>query len=388
MNFQSKYLKWKQLLLLFALLIVLFSLWYTQKLAKQIANQEIVNAENLANAYKTINDMEASEQELQMAIEAIKENDKIPIIWINQEKELLGFKNIDSAKILDSTYTNKLLGNLFKKHQYIQIDIEDSEQQYLLYKDSKLLKQVKQYPFYQLLLVTLFFIISFTAFAASRRAEQNQVWVGLAKETAHQLGTPLSSLAAWIEILKDKLTHEDDAFMIDEMQKDIDRLELVAKRFSKIGSPPELQTINLIDIVQDTAAYMRLRAAHQIQIIVKDTTEGSAYIEANEQLMAWVFENLLKNSLDAMRNKGKIELLIYDKDNFWYVDISDTGKGIDKANFKKVFSPGFSTKKRGWGLGLTLTKRIIEEYHYGKIFVQSSVINKGTKFRIILKKKS
>ncbi|MEZ4880166.1 MAG: HAMP domain-containing sensor histidine kinase [Chitinophagales bacterium] len=381
-------MKWKQLLLLFALLIVLFSLWYTQKLAKQIANQEIVNAENLANAYKTINDMEASEQELQMAIEAIKENDKIPIIWINQEKELLGFKNIDSAKILDSTYTNKLLGNLFKKHQYIQIDIEDSEQQYLLYKDSKLLKQVKQYPFYQLLLVTLFFIISFTAFAASRRAEQNQVWVGLAKETAHQLGTPLSSLAAWIEILKDKLTHEDDAFMIDEMQKDIDRLELVAKRFSKIGSPPELQTINLIDIVQDTAAYMRLRAAHQIQIIVKDTTEGSAYIEANEQLMAWVFENLLKNSLDAMRNKGKIELLIYDKDNFWYVDISDTGKGIDKANFKKVFSPGFSTKKRGWGLGLTLTKRIIEEYHYGKIFVQSSVINKGTKFRIILKKKS
>lgn len=380
-------MKWKQLLLLFALLIVLFSLWYTQKLAKQIANQEIVNAEALANAYKTINDMNASEHDLQMAIEAIKDNNKIPIIWVSQEWELLGFKNIDTNQINNAVVLKKTLNNLQKKDQYIKMDIEDTESQYLFYKDSKLLKQVRQYPFYQLLLVSLFFIISFTAFAASRRAEQNQVWVGLAKETAHQLGTPLSSLSAWIEILRDKLLQEDDQYMIDEMQKDIDRLELVAKRFSKIGSPPELQAINLVNIIEETAAYMRLRAAHQIQIIVKDTTEGIAYIQANEQLMAWVFENLLKNSLDAMKNKGKIEILIYDKDEFWHVDISDTGKGIDKSNFKKVFSPGFSTKKRGWGLGLTLTKRIIEEYHFGKIFVQSSVINKGTIFRIILKKK-
>ena len=378
--------RWKLILFVFGVGIIFFSLWYTHILADEIAREEIQKANELASAYKTLNSTESDESELTDALETIKSNNNIPVIWANSNNEILGYKNFDSLKIrTGQQYLEYELKKLKKSKQFVIIDVAGAEKQYLYYEDSDLLKKIKKYPFYQLMLVALFFIISYAAFSATRRAQQNQVWVGLAKETAHQLGTPLSSLSAWIEMLRDKLTDEEGKMMIDEMEKDIDRLDLVTKRFSKIGSPPELQPTFLLDVIYHCVDYMSKRAAHNIQLQVKDATDGLCKVNINAQLFEWVLENLMKNSLDAMEGKGKIEIIVFEKDGVVTIDLKDTGKGIPKNQFEEIFEPGFSTKKRGWGLGLTLSKRIIEEYHFGKIFVKDSVLGKGTTFRIMLK---
>lgn len=378
--------RWKIVLFIFAVGIVFFSLWYTHILAQEIAREEIEKANMLAAAYNTLNSLESGEDELANALETIKSNHNIPVIWASADQQILGYKNFDSVQVRTSEkYLAFELKKLRKKKQYIVIDVAGADKQYLYYEDSDLLKKIRKYPFYQLMLVALFFIISYAAFSATRRAQQNQVWVGLAKETAHQLGTPLSSLSAWIEMLRDKLTDEEGQMMVDEMEKDIDRLDLVTKRFSKIGSPPELQPTDLLEVVHHCVDYMSKRAAHHIQLQVKDTTDGRCRVNINAQLFEWVLENLMKNSLDAMEGKGKIEIIVFEKDGIVTIDLKDSGKGIPKDQFEEIFEPGFSTKKRGWGLGLTLSKRIIEEYHFGKIFVKDSVLGKGTTFRIMLK---
>jgi signal transduction histidine kinase len=375
----------KILLFLFAVSIIFFTLWYTHQLAESIATEEIKKAAEIAEAYEILNSNNTNEIELSKALDKIKYNENIPVIWANDKDEILASKNFDSLRIVkDPAYLKNELQKLKQKKQYIDIQLSENQDQYLFYKDSDLLVSIRKYPFYVLALVGLFFIISFAAFTSARRAEQNQVWVGLAKETAHQLGTPLSSLSAWIEILRDKLNAQEDAQMFDEMQKDIDRLVLIAERFSKIGSVPELQRHRVTDIIQNGIDYMSKRASKKINIFMLTESDTNIIAMLNPPLFEWVLENLMKNALDAMEDTGEIHVHAFEQDGMVTIDVSDTGKGISKANVEQIFEPGFSTKKRGWGLGLTLARRIIEEYHHGKIFVKESS-SKGTVFRILLK---
>lgn len=377
--------RWKILLILFALCIVFFTLWYTQRLASTIEREEKLKVQEIANAYKVLNNDSSDALELAQALDKIKLNNNIPVIWATDNDEILAYKNFDSAKVHKNTqYLNTQIIKLRAILQFFIITLPDNEQQFLYYKDSNLLINIRQYPYYILALVALFFLISYMAFTAARRAEQNQVWVGLAKETAHQLGTPLSSLTAWIDILREKLNSEEDAIMFDEMQKDIDRLVLIAERFSKIGSIPELEKNRVADVLQNGVDYISKRASKKINIYIENSVSSNLFAMLNPPLFEWVLENLMKNALDAMSDSGEIKLNAFEQDNHIYIDLTDTGKGIPKNNFEQIFAPGFSTKKRGWGLGLTLARRIIEEYHHGKIFVKESSL-KGTTFRIILK---
>jgi K+-sensing histidine kinase KdpD len=377
----------KYSLLLYALIIIFFSLWYTNQIASVIKEQEISQANELANAYMTLNSSDANEDELEYVLEKIKNNNNIPVLWTDANQQIIAYKNFDEAKInANANYLENELNKI--RSNKIEIKIDDNEVHYLYYKDSQILQKIKKYPYYQLFLVLLFFLISFIAFSSIRKAEQNQVWVGLAKETAHQLGTPISSLSAWIEILKEKLNDEDGQMMVNEMYKDLDRLYLVANRFSKIGSVPELNRVPILPVLERVVDYMKKRAAYSIifQLVDGTADAGNCYVNLNAQLFEWVLENLLKNALDAMDKNGKISLIISDTKEAIFIDVKDTGKGIPTNHFEKVFDTGFSTKKRGWGLGLALSKRIVEEYHNGKIFVKESTLNKGTTFRIVLKK--
>ncbi len=385
MNFFQHRNRWKILLFLFAVSIIFFTLWYTHRLAESIATEEIKKASEIADAYKILNSNTSDELELSKALDKIKLNSTIPVIWANGNDEILAEKNFDSLKVSkDLKYLSKELQKLKTKGQFIDIHLPENEKQYLYYKDSDLLVSIRKYPFYVLALVALFFVISYAAFTSARRAEQNQVWVGLAKETAHQLGTPLSSLTAWIDILREKLNTDDDAMMFDEMQKDIDRLVLIAERFSKIGSVPELEKNRVVDVLQNGVDYISKRASKKIHIFLVRDTDVNLFALLNPPLFEWVLENVMKNALDAMEDTGEIHVYAFERDGFINIDITDTGKGVSKNNFEQIFEPGFSTKKRGWGLGLTLARRIIEEYHHGKIFVKESSA-KGTTFRIILK---
>jgi len=365
---------------------VVFTVWYTRNLANAIATEETQKAKDIADAYSILNSNSTDELELSKALEKIKDNTNIPVIWADKEHNVFAYKNFDSVKVnQDTTYLLKQIMHLRSQRHIIEIDLANNQKQYLYYKDSDLLVNIRKYPFYVLAMVALFFIISFAAFSASRRAEQNQVWVGLAKETAHQLGTPLSSLSAWTEILQHKITAEKDQYIFDEMQKDLDRLVLIAERFSKIGSVPELTKNRVADILQNGIDYIAKRASKKIEITMNPNVDMNLFAALNPPLFEWVLENIMKNALDAMDEKGAITLNAIEQDNQIIIDISDTGKGITKGQLEQIFEPGFSTKKRGWGLGLTLARRIVEEYHHGKIYVKESS-SKGTTFRILINK--
>lgn len=373
----------KKVLLFIAIVIVVFSLVYTQRLAEEISDQEKMKVEKLANTYEVLNtstDLVA----LEKSLELIKENDQIPVIWADSTGQIFGQKNFDSIDIAKEKYLSHQLARLKKQKRFVKIAYEGSEPQYLYYKDSHLLRRIKWYPFYQIGLVSLFFLVGYVAYNSSKRAEQNRVWVGMAKETAHQLGTPLSSMNGWVDILRDRYTEEADVALLDDFEKDISRLELVAERFSKIGSKPDLQETNLPDLLQKTMDYIAKRGSKFVEFYFEDQTNGEGTAMLNSALFEWVIENLLKNALDAIDGKGEIKIILKESNNESIIDVIDSGKGIERSKFKTVFQPGFSTKKRGWGLGLSLCKRIIESYHHGKIFVESSSVGKGTKFRIVL----
>lgn len=373
----------KKVLLFIAIVIVVFSLVYTQRLAEEISDQEKMKVEKLANTYEVLNtstDLVA----LEKSLELIKENDQIPVIWADSTGQIFGQKNFDSIDIAKEKYLSHQLARLKKQKRFVKIAYEGSEPQYLYYKDSHLLRRIKWYPFYQIGLVSLFFLVGYVAYNSSKRAEQNRVWVGMAKETAHQLGTPLSSMNGWVDILRDRYTEEADVALLDDFEKDISRLELVAERFSKIGSKPDLQETNLPDLLQKTMDYIAKRGSKFVEFYFEDQTNGESTAMLNSALFEWVIENLLKNALDAIDGKGEIKIILKESNNESIIDVIDSGKGIERSKFKTVFQPGFSTKKRGWGLGLSLCKRIIESYHHGKIFVESSSVGKGTKFRIVL----
>lgn len=309
----------------------------------------------------------------------------VPVIYTDSTKQkVLAVGNIDSTTVLSNPDILKsMITDMEAEQPAIEISLGDEGKHYIFYKDSFLLTQLKYYPYVQFGVIGLFLLIAYTLFSTARNAEQNQVWVGMAKETAHQLGTPLSSLIAWVEYLKLKDNSVDIA---NELEKDVKRLEMITERFSKIGSPPKLEKINVKNAIEDTVNYLRTRISKNVTFNIKQNENYDITAQMNAPLFSWVIENLCRNAVDAMDGNGSIDITIQDQTQFAYIDITDTGKGIPKAKYKTIFKPGYTTKQRGWGLGLSLCKRIIEIYHQGDIFVKGSEINKGTTFRIVLRK--
>ena len=311
------------------------------------------------------------------------QNTTIPIIIIEKDGSFNIDANIKYAEGRREEVLTKELKKMKENVEPIPIELSENNTQLLYYSESSILRNLRYYPFIQLFVIVIFIVVAYFAFNATQRAEQNQVWVGMSKETAHQLGTPISSLMAWIEILK--LQNVDES-LIREFEKDTERLERITERFSKIGSKPELYPANIVEALNSTVNYLKTRSSNKV--IFKTTFSETDVINTplNAALFSWVIENLCKNAIDAMGNNGTITVELQKKENQIYIDITDTGKGVPKSQFKTIFQPGYSTKKRGWGLGLSLAKRIIENYHNGKIFIKWSEIGKGTTFRIILGK--
>jgi signal transduction histidine kinase len=322
-------------------------------------------------------------EDVNFFIEVIRNNETIPVIIVDTGDNITSYRNLDSLKMQNPEFRKKKIYE-FKNNQKDHFLIKENDTEFgkIYYSDSLLLIRLQYYPLIQLAVVFLFILVAYFAFSISRKAEQNQVWLGMSKETAHQLGTPISSLMAWHEILKES---ENNREIINEVGKDISRLEKIAARFSKIGSQPILENTNLYDIIKNSLNYMASRIPKTIQI---ETIFNSnkIYAPINTELFEWVIENLCKNAVDAIGESGKITVSVHDSQKNVFIDFHDTGKGISKSNQKAIFSPGYTTKSRGWGLGLSLAKRIIEQYHKGKIFVKNSEIGVGTTFRIVLKK--
>lgn len=307
-----------------------------------------------------------------------------PIIYTDSsQNNVLEYSNIDSLKMQSREFVQEKIEEMRSQNQPIRIDLGMGDERFIFYNDSPLLTQLKLYPFIQLGVIALFLLIAYYLFSTARKSEQNQVWVGMAKETAHQLGTPLSSLLAWLEVLRLKAVDEST---IAEIKRDLSRLETITERFSKIGSVPSLQQEDVNVVIEEVLQYLRTRLSQKV-IFNHTTTNGNKVMASiNVPLLEWVLENIIKNAVDAISGEGKIDIHVTDQSQFVYIDIKDNGKGIPKGKRKTVFEPGYTTKKRGWGLGLSLTKRIIENYHSGKVFVKQSEIDKGTTFRIVLNK--
>jgi len=295
---------------------------------------------------------------------------------------VLAFGNIDSSKIIGQEDALRMIKKMQATNDPVVADLGEGVRRFIYYDDSETLKQLRIFPFVQLGIFAAFLIISYFAFSNARKAEQNLVWVGMAKETAHQLGTPISSLEGWVEVLKDMDGIKENTQILEELQSDIGRLSLVAERFSKIGSVPQLLAENVKACVERNVNYMRRRASKKVTMTIQ--CPDDLQFKINKQLFDWVFENLLKNALDAMDGEGKIDVEVGSDNKYVIIDVTDSGKGIPKNKFDTIFEPGYSTKRRGWGLGLSLTRRIVEEYHNGKISVKRSEIDKGTTFRVLI----
>ncbi len=379
----------KILLVVAAVIIAVASLFVSNILTQDLKEQELHKMEIWAEAMRSLNTADEN-TDLNLVLKIIDTNDLIPIVVLDKDGRVENFRNvkISASTIADSLSYLADVGQYMKeKGNSIRIVIDDNnpETEYIdvCFDDSLMLKRLIYYPFVQLGVVMIFVVIAVFALLTSKKAEQNKVWVGLSKETAHQLGTPISSLMAWTEILKEN--YPNDA-MIPEMDKDVKRLQLIADRFSKIGSLPEPVPTCMNDVIQHVVEYMDRRMSKKVVIEALLPT-SSVVVNVNASLLEWVIENLCKNAVDAMEGSGRISVLLQDEGNIISIEISDTGKGIPKHNIKSVFQPGFTTKKRGWGLGLSLARRIVEEYHNGKIWVKKSEIGKGTTFRVELPKK-
>ncbi len=365
-----------------AVAIVIGTIFYSNLLAQKIEKEEREKISQWVEANKFI----ASSGEnanLNLAVQIQQQNADIPIIQTNEKDSIIDSRNLDSISIkTDKSFLQKKLKEFKTAHPPIVLVL--NQEPYVAdkyyYGDSLLLKQVKYYPSVQLIIVALFILITLYAISARNKSTQNQVWAGMAKETAHQLGTPISSLEGWVEMLKEK---NEDAIS-SEMEKDLQRLKLISDRFGKIGSSPKLEEANLTEQVEKMVSYIKRRASEKVNFQIDAPTDFPVIAKISGPLIDWVIENLLKNALDAMEGRGKITVKIWQRSKQIIVDVSDTGKGISKQNLSKVFKPGFTTKKRGWGLGLSLSKRIIEQYHQGQLSVKSSEAGKGTTFRIIL----
>ena len=378
-----QYLNWKTYLAIVAVVIVGASLYYTSQLATKLADEERTKVEELAKAIKTLSTSNNS-QETAFASYIVTQNTTVPLIITNEAGQIQGANNIDTAHTLNlnhQTLFEETLSAFKKMHAPIIVDY-GTGRNYVYYGESFLLTQLRYFPYVQLAIIVLFLIVVLIALSAAHRSLQNQVWVGLSKETAHQLGTPLSSIEAWLELLRE---HEINNEAVVEMRKDLDRLKLVADRFSKVGSAPQLAEENLVTRLQEIVEYMQKRAPRKVAITLYHK-EAEVPVNISGPLFDWVMENLIRNALDSMGGQGKIDVTVINMPQQVWIDVQDSGKGIQKHEIKKVFTPGFTTKKRGWGLGLSLSRRIIEKYHHGSIYVKQSEVGKGTTFRIILRR--
>jgi K+-sensing histidine kinase KdpD len=414
MNIYSNKQRWKLVLSLLAIIISVASLFITSRLVKELKNEERKKIETWAQATKQL--VSASSQgDFSLAIKVVSENTNIPVILVDECDSILETRNIkfftkndslilndykkikfgaiknsnDSliitkAKKLQNKYRLFLISSLKDMRDGDDKPIEINfigDKQWIYYSDSELLNNLRYYPIYQLFFITIFILIGYMVFSSARKSEQNQVWAGMAKETAHQIATPLSSLMAWIELIKSK----DNNDMVFEMKKDLNRLETIADRFSKIGSKPKLEQYDIVEIIDKSVKYLKSRLSENTEFLVQKI-ETPLFAKVNKTLLEWVIENICKNAVDAMQGKGKINISFIERKNEIEIIIKDTGKGIDRMMFNDVFKPGVTTKTRGWGLGLSLSKRIIKDYHKGKLYIVESTIKEGTSFAISLPK--
>jgi len=388
MNIYQKKFYWKIGLLFVALIIAAITLLYNNQLAKKLATEERKKIEIHAFTVKEVGNPK-NNLNLNLVRQILTSNTTIPVIITDEQGNITEYNNLDIEKVeteADSLKLQQIFAEMKSAYEPIPITLTNDIKQYVYYQDSSILKQLRFYPWFQLMIIAIFLGVTYLAFSSARKAEQDQVWVGMARETAHQLGTPLSSLGAWL----DNLGYHDDTEVKDtakEMENDVARLNQIADRFSKIGAKPKLQAHNLVDCLNNTYSYVKRRAANKIQFSNNFSEFDDLKVNFSPPLLDWVVENLLKNALDALKGQGEISLKIQQKNNKILIDVSDTGCGIAKSKFGDVFKPGFTSKKRGWGLGLSLSKRIIEQYHKGQIFVHKSTIDKGTTFRIQLPNK-
>jgi len=386
LNMFSNFFNWRSVLAMVAIAIVTGTIFYSQYLAKKIAVDERKKVNVWVQSLKT-RATTTDESALALTNTITSENTDIPIIEADENDNPSGAGlNLDTILIKEDTgYLRKKLKEFKNENEVINVEISKDPlivNKYY-YGDSDLLKEVRYYPLIQLLIVSLFIIITLIAITTRNKSTQNQVWAGMAKETAHQLGTPISSLEGWVEMLKQTNTADK---IVGEIGKDVERLKLVSDRFGKIGSTPQLEEENIITQVENMVTYIKRRAPSKVSFSIDKEQQEEVTALINAPLFDWVIENLLKNALDAMEGHGVINVHIKNEATQVVIDISDTGKGISKKNIANVFKPGFTTKKRGWGLGLSLSKRIIEQYHRGELFVKHSEPGKGTTFRILLKK--
>ncbi len=373
----------KVFLIVSAIIIAVTSLYISHRLVSDLSVEEKLKMEVWAEAMSAFNTADDG-TDLNLVLKVLNANNTIPVIVVDSEDNIQTYRNIETG----SKDTISVLNNRLKRYKatnkVIDIELNNSKQDFIriYYEDSLMLTRLSVYPYVQLGVVLILVVVAIFALLSSKKAEQNKVWVGLSKETAHQLGTPISSLIAWTELLKSQ--YPDDV-LIPCMSEDVDRLQMIANRFSKIGSTPELVPTNLYQSLKNVTDYISNRTSNKVNIVL-DKPDNNIYVLLNESLFSWVIENLCKNAIDAMNGVGLITIRITSSADSWCIDVEDTGKGIVKSNHKTIFAPGYTTKKRGWGLGLSLARRIVEEYHNGRIFVRCSELNKGTVFRIELKK--
>jgi signal transduction histidine kinase len=371
---------WKLFLLLIAVLIGMGSLIYTESLVSKLKVEERRNVQLWAEATRLIS-LPDTNQNVEFLSTIIENNNTVPVILTDESDSIISARNFDAHKSGDYRYIKEQLEKIKERNKPIVNNLEKGHYNLIYYKDSIILTMLIYYPYIQLGIIIFFILVSYLAFRSSRKAEQNQVWVGMSKETAHQLGTPTSSLAGWIEILEQK---HPGISITKELALDVQRLEKITERFSRIGSKPVIKSDNIIGIISRTVDYLKLRTSSKVKIITDYNPDEKVVVPVNAALFEWVIENVFKNAVDSMEGTGEITVRITETERHALIDISDTGKGIPKSAFKKIFNPGFTTKQRGWGLGLSLAKRIIEEYHNGKIFVRHSEVGKGSCIRIVM----
>lgn len=378
--FENNKILFRYLFVVTALLIVVASLIVSHFLVENLSKEERNKIEIWAEATKEMAS-NAENMNMNLVAQILKSNTTIPVILYDKKENFYTSANIDLPELDDQIFLKQRAESFKKRHEPIIIEAEGFDQ-YIYYDDSYTLKQLQLYPYVQLGVLFIFMITAFFALFTTMRMEQDRLWVGLSKETAHQLGTPISSLLAWLEYLKLK---ETDQSIVRDMEKDVDRLQMITDRFSKIGSVPALESQNMVDIIHRSIAYLEKRISKKVVFVV-ELSDKPLYAQVNEPLLSWVIENLTKNAVDAMSGQGQIIYRLSEKGKFVSLDIQDTGKGIPKSKFRTIFNPGYTTKSRGWGLGLSLAKRIIESYHKGRIYVKTSEIGVGTIFCIELKK--
>ncbi|HEX2936620.1 MAG TPA: HAMP domain-containing sensor histidine kinase [Bacteroidales bacterium] len=372
--------KWKWILFFASVLIGSGSLWYTNRLVKELSLEERKKIELWADATKLIATTSQDQDLLNFLLRVTEFNTTIPVILTDSKYHVIFHRNLHFANKDSLVFLSSERDHLMATTKPIEIGLDGQGKNYLFYDESYTLKQLAIYPYVQLSVILIFIVVSYFAFSASRKAEQNKVWVGLSRETAHQLGTPTSSLMAWLELLKEKNEYNEIIF---ELEHDVNRLQIITERFSHIGSQPVLNVIDICVVLKAPVEYMKNRIPTSVSLSFRCITSSS--VKVNVNLFNWVIENLIKNALDAVGAHGSIEISTFAEAEYVYIDVKDNGKGIPRRDFKRVFKPGFTTKSRGWGLGLSLAKRIIRNYHHGRIFVLQSELQKGTTFRIVLK---